>query len=80
MKPTAETVGVGHSYSGRVALADVVFSLSPVTTALVGVNGAGEVHPVADHRRRPEDWRATFLEQGPVDSAPAATPRPRQRP
>ena len=25
-------------------------------------------------------WRATFLEQGPVDSAPAATPGPRQTP
>ena len=26
------------------------------------------------------DWRATYLEQGPVDSAPAATPRPRAKP
>jgi len=42
MKSTVETVGIGHSYSGRVALADVTFSLSPGTTALVGVNGAGK--------------------------------------
>ena len=42
MESTVETVGIGHSYSGRVALADVTFSLSPGTTALVGVNGAGK--------------------------------------
>jgi ABC-2 type transport system ATP-binding protein len=42
MNPTVETVGIGHSYGGRVALADVTFSLSPGTTALVGVNGAGK--------------------------------------
>src|SRR5665647_1435672 len=42
MKSTVETVGIGHSYSGRVALADVTFSLSPGTTAVVGVNGAGK--------------------------------------
>lgn len=33
---------IGHAYGGRVALADVTFSLGPGTTALVGVNGAGK--------------------------------------
>lgn len=37
-----EAAAIGHSYGGRVALADVTFSLSPGTTALVGVNGAGK--------------------------------------
>jgi ABC-2 type transport system ATP-binding protein len=35
-------VSIGHAYGDRVALADVSFSLSPGTTALVGVNGAGK--------------------------------------
>jgi len=39
---TVEAATIGHAYGGRVALADVTFSLSPGTTALVGVNGAGK--------------------------------------
>lgn len=42
MKPTVEALGVGHSFGGRVALADVTFGLNAGTTALVGVNGAGK--------------------------------------
>ena len=42
IETAVEAGAVGHAYGGRVALADVTFSLSPGTTALVGVNGAGK--------------------------------------
>ena len=36
------TIGVGHSYGGKPALAEIDLSLCSGTTALVGVNGAGK--------------------------------------
>jgi len=39
---TVQTIGVGHSYSGRVALTGIDLSLNSGATALVGVNGAGK--------------------------------------